>query len=79
MTKTKVTLSIEEYQKEFVDEIGINMSKLLRKVIDSQIEDITAEELELLRRVNGKGIDDSRRQEMIEQLTEAGINPITRD
>jgi len=79
MTKTKVTLSIEEYQKEFVDEIGINMSKLLRKVIDSQIEDITAEELELLRRVNGKGIDDSRRQEMIEELTEAGINPITRD
>jgi hypothetical protein len=79
MTKTKVTLSIEDYQKEFVDEIGINMSKLLRKVIDSQIEDITAEELELLRRVNGKGIDDSRRQEMIKQLTEAGINPITRD
>jgi len=79
MAKTKVTLSVEEYQKEFVDEIGINMSKLLRKVIDSQIEDITAEELELLRRVNGKGIDDSRRQEMIEQLTEAGINPITRD
>jgi len=79
MTKTKVTLSIEDYQKEFVDEIGINMSKLLRKVIDSQIEDITAEELELLRRVNGKGIDDSRRQEMIEELTEAGINPITRD
>lgn len=79
MTKTKVTLSVEEYQKEFVDEIGINMSKLLRKVIDSQIEDITAEELELLRRVNGKGIDDSRRHEMIEQLTEAGINPITRD
>jgi len=79
MTKTKVTLSVEDYQKEFVDEIGINMSKLLRKVIDSQIEDITAEELELLRRVNGKGIDDSRRQEMIEELTEAGINPITRD
>jgi hypothetical protein len=79
MTKTKVTLSIEEYQKEFVDEIGINMSKLLRKVIDSQIEDITGEELELLRRVNGKGIDDSRRQEMIDELTEAGINPITRD
>ncbi len=79
MTKTKVTLSVEEYQKEFVDEIGINMSKLLRKVIDSQIEDITAEELELLRRVNGKGIDDSRRHEMIKQLTEAGINPITRD
>ena len=79
MTKTKVTLSVEEYQKEFVDEIGINMSKLLRKVIDSQIEDITTKELELLRRVNGKGIDDSRRQEMIKQLTEAGINPITRD
>jgi len=79
MAKTKVTLSVEEYQKEFVDEIGINMSKLLRKVIDSQIEDITTKELELLRRVNGKGIDDSRRQEMIKQLTEAGINPITRD
>lgn len=53
MSKTKVTLLVEENQKDFLDETGLNMSKLFREAVKSKIDELTDEEKETLKRVNG--------------------------
>jgi len=75
---TKVTLTIEEHQRKFANEIGMNTSKLLRDVIDTMIDEIEPEELELLRTVSGEEVDEEDKQELLDKLKEAGLEDLKR-
>jgi len=75
---TKVTLTIEEHQRKFANEIGMNTSKLLRDVIDTMIDEIEPQELELLRTVSGEEVDEEDKQELLDKLKEAGLEDLKR-
>lgn len=75
---TKVTLTIEEHQRKFANEIGMNTSKLLRDVIDTMIDEIEPEELKLLRTVSGEEVDEEDKQELLDKLKEAGLENLKR-
>jgi len=75
---TKVTLTIEDYQRNFANEIGMNTSKLLRDVIDTMIDEIEPQELELLRTVSGEEVDEKDKQELLDKLKEAGLEDLKR-
>jgi|APHM01.1.fsa_nt_gi Post-segregation antitoxin CcdA. len=79
MTKSKMTLSIEEHHYQFAKETGINVSKLLRKVIDAQIDDISQEEFEVLRAKAGKSVSHEEQDKIREELSKIGISAVTRD
>jgi hypothetical protein len=75
---TKVTLTVEEHQRKFANEIGMNTSKLLRDVIDTMIDEIEPEELKLLRTVSGEEVDEEDKQELLDKLKEAGLEDLKR-